>query len=155
MPFDVHAEVLQTLDQQLFMLILGVDVQERVGGKAGANGTERQPRGVFALDPKVGRRHLVTLPDNSLGQVQLAVQLQGPCLYRQRPGGGAGGGGLVDDPHLDAKLAQPQRQHQPGGAGADNQDVTAVHRRRSSVRVAGSELKCKTPVWFCSPVVGA
>ncbi len=73
------------------------------------------------------RRDLVPVAHHGVGQIQLTIQLQRARLHRQRPRGGAGRGGLVDDTHAHAQFAQPQSQHQTGRAGADDQNVAAVH----------------------------
>ncbi|VVO38618.1 hypothetical protein PS718_05588 [Pseudomonas fluorescens] len=124
---DADAIVFEALDQQLFMLVLREYFDERVGRQALADAVQRQLCDRFAIDPEVCRRDLMTVAHDGLGQVQLPIQLQRSRLHRQRPGSGARCGGLVDDAHLHAQFAQPQGQHQPGGAGADDQDIAAVH----------------------------
>ncbi|MCY1424178.1 hypothetical protein D9M71_399150 [compost metagenome] len=130
--FDLDTEALQPLDQQLFVFILGKDVQEGVGRNERADNAEGQVRCDLAFYPEVGCRYPVAALENGCGQVQLAVQFQGPGLHGQGPRGSAGAGGPVDDAHLDAQFAQPQGQYQPGRAGANDQNLTAFHRTRSS-----------------------
>src|ERR1700730_5323950 len=43
-------------------------------------------------------------------------------MHRQRSRGRARHGRLVDDAHLHAKMAEPQRQHQAGRPRPDDQD---------------------------------
>ncbi|CAI8749332.1 hypothetical protein EMIT0232MI5_130167 [Pseudomonas sp. IT-232MI5] len=125
--FDRDVIVFETLDQQPFMFILREDFDERVGRQAFADAVQRQLRDRFAIDPEIRRRHPMAVAHNSVGEVQLPVQLKGARLHRQRSRSGAGRGGFIDDAHAYAEFAQPQGQHQPGRAGADDQDVAAVH----------------------------
>ncbi|MNN65708.1 hypothetical protein D3C81_1812310 [compost metagenome] len=109
------------------MLILGVDFQEGVGRQVLADGGEWQAYRGFALDPQIDGRYLVTLLHHGLVKVQLPIQFQGSRLHCQGARGGAGGAGLVEQAHADPQFAQPKCQHQPGGAGAYDQYVAAVH----------------------------
>ncbi|MNN24150.1 hypothetical protein D3C81_1375700 [compost metagenome] len=125
--FDRDAVVFKTLDQQPFVLILREDFDECVGCQAFADAVQWQLRDRFTVDPEIRRRHPMAVAHHGVGEVQLPVQLEGARLHRQRSRRGTGRGGLVDDPHAHAQFAQPQGQHQPGGAGADDQNVAAVH----------------------------
>src|SRR5271154_7113652 len=66
--------------------------------------------------------------DDLVGEIELAIEFQRPPLARQRPRRGSRLRGLVDDPNLDALLREPEREHQPRGARADDQNLAAVHR---------------------------
>jgi hypothetical protein len=128
-----NAEVLQTLDQQPFVFVLGKNLEKRVGRQALADLGQGQARHGLTLDPEVTGLYLMAVLHHGGVQSELAIQLQRPCLDGQRPGRGAGGRGFVDDPHAHAQFAQPQRQDQPGRAGADDQHVAAVHDLSSSL----------------------
>ncbi|MNQ91801.1 hypothetical protein D3C85_1071980 [compost metagenome] len=124
---DRHIEFHQPLDQQQLVLVLREDFQEWIGRQALADSVQRQARDLLALDPEVGGRHQVALLHDGVGQVQLAVQLQGAGLHGQCAGSGAGFEGLVDDAHGNAQFAEPECQYQPGRAGADDQYVAMLH----------------------------
>ncbi len=109
------------------MLVLREDLDEGVGCQAFADALERQLRDRFAVNPEICRRDLMAATHDGVGQVELAIQLEGACLHRQSTGSGAGRRGLVDDAHAHAEFAQPQGQYQPGRAGADDQHVAAIH----------------------------
>ena len=139
---DGDAQRLQPLDQQPLMLVLREDMQEGIGGQTLADRLERQARGLLAPDPEIDRRVLVAAGDDLAGQVELAVELQGAGLDRQGSRGGSGFGGLVDDAHLDPKLGQPERQHQPGRPGADDQDIASCHRASPRSRPCSTVSAC-------------
>ena len=61
--------------------------------------------------------------DNGVGKVELPVKLERPRLNGERSRRRAWRLGLVEDPHLGAELRQPEREHQPGRSGADDQNV--------------------------------
>src|SRR5215813_9468919 len=65
--------------------------------------------------------------DHWVGEVEQAVELERPGMHRQRTGSGSRFGSLVDNARLDAEPAQPERKHQPGWTGADNQNFAAGH----------------------------
>ena len=80
----------------------------------------------LAADPEVdGRQPCGRVRSTASVEVKLTVEFQCPRLHRQRARGGAGLRGLVDNPHSDAELGQPQRQNQPGRASADDQHIAA------------------------------
>ncbi|MNC75087.1 hypothetical protein D3C75_1265650 [compost metagenome] len=74
-------------------------MQEGIGWKRTADGVEGEARGGFAFDPEISRGHFVASFQDGCGQVQLAIQLQGPRLHREGSGGGAGADGFIDDAH--------------------------------------------------------
>ncbi|MNX94104.1 hypothetical protein D3C86_1263230 [compost metagenome] len=124
---DADAEGFETLDEQPFVFILREDFEKRVGCQTLADTAQGQVGHGLALDPEIGRSHAMAALDDGIRQAELAIQLQRPRLHGQCPRRGAGGRRLVDDPHADPQFAQPQGQHQPGRAGADDQDVASVH----------------------------
>src|SRR5215470_6137133 len=109
------------------MLVLRKNLQKSVGSQIRADLFERNARPGFALDPEPDGRDLVTARDNEIGEVELAVEFERARVHRERTRRRAGLGSLVDDAQLHAELGQPQREDQPGGPGADNQDVAARH----------------------------
>ena len=109
------------------MLVLRENFQKRVGCKSLADLGQWQVRHGFALDPEIGGCHPMAVLHNRVGKPELSIQFQRPRLDSQRPGRGARGRGLVDNPHAHAQFAQPQRQDQPGRAGADDQHIASVH----------------------------
>ncbi|MNK99916.1 hypothetical protein D3C87_1203330 [compost metagenome] len=122
-----NAEGFQALDQQPFVFVLRENLEKRVGRQALTDLGQGQVRHGLTLDPEVAGLYLMAVLHHGVVQPELAIQLQRPCLDGQCPGRGARGGGFVDDPHAHAQFAQPQRQDQPGRAGADDQHVAAVH----------------------------
>ena len=111
------------------MLVLGEDFQERIARQVAADGVEGQPRRLRAAHPQVDRGDAVPALEHRGGQVKRLVQLQRARLHGERPGGGARLGARVDQPHPHALARQPQRQHQPRRAGADDQYGRAGHAR--------------------------
>ena len=127
LPLDRDPEGLQPLDQQLLMLVLREYLQERIGRHAFADGLERDPCLFLAPDPEVNRRRLVAACDNLVREVELTVELQRAGLDGQGARGGPGPVELVHDADAHAELGKPQRQYEPGRAGADDQHLTTGH----------------------------
>ena len=123
LPLDRDTERLEALDQQPLVLVLRIDLQERIGGEILAHGLEGQARGPHALHPEIDGGDFVTSANDDIREIELLVELEGPCVHRERPRGRPGLGGLVDDPNLHALLGEPERQDEPRGAGADDQNV--------------------------------
>ena len=67
--------------------------------------------------------------DDRIGEADLAVELERPCLHGKRARGRPRFRRLVDDPHAHAQPRQPQGQHQTGRACADDEDVGIANRR--------------------------
>src|ERR1700722_208914 len=109
------------------MLVLGKDLQEGKGRQIGAALLDGDARPRLAFDPKSDGGNLVTAGTHEIGEVELAIELEGPRMHGQGAGGRAGLGGLVDDADPDPELGQPERQDQAGRSGADNQYVAAHH----------------------------
>ncbi len=112
------------------MLVLGKDVEERVGGKSGADVLESQAGLLLAFHPKVDGGDLVTQGQDGVGEIQLAVELEGPGLDRQGSRGRAGLRGFVDDPARYAEPGQPQSQDEAGGTGTHDQNVAVFRHTR-------------------------
>ena len=102
-PLDRDAEGLQPLDQQPLVLVLGKDLQERVGRQAGPHGRQRNLGLRLPPDPEIDCRNLVALGDHGIRKIELPVEFKRARLYRERPRGRAWLGGLVDDAHFDAE----------------------------------------------------
>ena len=109
------------------MLVLGKDLQEGVWRQVGADLRERDACPPIALDPEADGGNLVPVGEHEIGEIELAIEFEGPRMNGEGAGGRAGLGGLVDDAHLDPELGQPQRQNQAGRSGADNKDIAARH----------------------------
>src|SRR6266481_731265 len=122
-----NAELLQPLDQQPLVLVLREDLQEGIGGQIFADGLKGKSCRRLALHPQIDRRHLVAMLHHKVGKVELAVEFEGTCLNRERARGRAGLRRFVDDTHLDAEPGEPERQDEPGRAGADDQNISVQH----------------------------
>ena len=109
------------------MLVLGKDLQERVRRQIGANLLERDARPRVALDPKADGGNFVAVREHEIGEIELAIEFEGPRMNGEGAGRRAVPGGFVDDPHLDPELGQPERQNQTGRSSADDQNVAAHH----------------------------
>jgi hypothetical protein len=120
--------LLEPRDQKPLMFVLRKDMQERIPREILAHRSEVEMDFPFALHPQIHRGNLVSCLEHRIGEIELTVKLERARMHRQRPRGGSGRGGLVDDAAGDAHLRQPQGQHQSGGPGADNQDVAFFHR---------------------------
>ena len=137
---DRYPELLQPRDQQPFVFVLRKNLQKRIGGKALAQGVERNARGRSPSNPQIDRRRSMPAFDDSLGEVELAIKFERAGLDRKSPGRQARRQSLVEDAHLYPELRQPERERQSGGAGADDENVNARHehsigRRRSDPNV--------------------
>ena len=121
--FDAHPLAFQPGDENAFMHVLRQRQHERERAEAGAEIAERQPAdgaAAFAngdaLDPDPGRHHLV-------GKSDLAVEFERPRMHGQGTRGLAGRRAAIDDAKPHAELAEPQRQHQAGRPGTNDENV--------------------------------
>ncbi len=130
-PLDGHAGLLQPLDQQPLVLVLGEHQHMGEGADPLADVAELHPAGLLAPRPEVHRGEGQAFRLHRFGEAELAIELQGARLDRQGAGGGARLGRLVDDAHLDAQTRQPQGEDQPRGTGPDDQDFRIAHRPAS------------------------
>ncbi|MOA28833.1 hypothetical protein D3C78_1498060 [compost metagenome] len=69
------------------------------------------------------RRRAVTGRHHGGVEIELAVQLQGARMHHHGARSRARPAGLVDDAHRNPLPGEPERKHQPGGAGADDENV--------------------------------
>ena len=99
------AKGFEAFDQQPFVFVLGEYFEEGVRRQALADVGQRQACHGFTLDPEIGGLHAMALLHDTGTEVELAVQLQRPCLHGQRPRCGAGRRRLVDNPHADPQRA--------------------------------------------------
>ena len=134
---DLHPQGLQPVDQYSLVSVLRKDERE---GERGQTLSDHDPKAAVrpcALNPEVGRRNLDATLDEWLGHLELSVKLQRASRDGQGTRGRSRLGRLVDDTHGNAEPGQPERQHEPGGAGPDDQDRDAgrsvskqvLHRR--------------------------
>ncbi len=108
------------------MLVLWKD-QRSIGGETRRNAVKRNPRSARPAHPQVHARNPMPLLQQRCREIELPIQLERPGLHGKGPGGRSRGLGLVDDAHSHTHPGEPQRQHQPGGPGADDQYFTARH----------------------------
>src|SRR5207302_2091951 len=118
----VHVELLEALDQEPLMLVLRVDEPVRIWTPACAQGSELEVRDLPRSGPEVRCRKHETRFDHLAGETELAIELQRPRLHRQSARGGPGLGRLVDDANPDAEASEPQREHEAGRTGADDEN---------------------------------
>src|SRR5947207_15799128 len=80
------------------------------------------------LDPDVGTGGALAELERPLDNAQVRVDLRGACLDAKCPRLERRTGVAVDDARAHAAPPELIRQHQPGGAGADDEDVSVrVH----------------------------
>jgi hypothetical protein len=127
LPFDRNAKPLQPRDQQPLMLVLRKDLKKGIRGQLRGDFLEVDARPWLAFDPEPNGRDFVSVFDDEIGEVELAIEFERTRVHRQRTGGRAGHGGLVDDAEIHAELGQPQREGQTGRPGADDQYVASGH----------------------------
>ena len=122
-PLDLDSQGGEAPAEQTLVLVLGK--HEGVGkwAEPRAAGAEFGAPLVLALCPYVDRREREPVRDDVLRQVELTIELEGAC----RDGDGARRlpwlGRLVDDPDRDPQAHQPKGEHEPGGTGADDEDL--------------------------------
>ncbi len=109
------------------MLVLGEDEHVVERPEALADGVQVDMGHRLAAGPESHGPDLVPGVHHRLGDADLAVEFQGARLHGQGPRGRARLCGLVDHPHRDAQLRQPQGQDQARGAGAGDQDFRLEH----------------------------
>jgi hypothetical protein len=148
LPLDRNAQFAEPLDQQLFMLVLRKDHQERVRRQIAADVGEVEMGLRLAPGPKVDGRHLVAALDHAPVDVKLTIEFERARLHRKGARGRAGLLVPVDNAHPDPEPCQPQRQNQAGRAGARNQHIAAhLHVLRFSNAPASKQLR-SVPVEF-------
>ncbi|MCO1659969.1 hypothetical protein KDL28_33415 [Pseudonocardia sp. S2-4] len=121
---DPHPELAEALGQQPLGAILPQPQGERERGAVDPQRHHAQPPA--ALE-HLGPGDLHTLCDGPLGHPEPVPQLQGPDVHDRRTRLGGGGGGAVDDSHVQPALGEHDRQAQPRRAGPDHQDTRPIH----------------------------
>ena len=61
--------------------------------------------------------------EHLVGEIELSVKLESARLHREGARGGAGLRAAIDDADSDPLPAEPQRQCESGGAGANDEDL--------------------------------
>jgi hypothetical protein len=104
------------------VLVLRKNQGVRERAETGADVAERNVAHLSAGDPDIRRDDFPSARDHRVGETELAVPLERACLHRNRARRGPGLWRLVNDPDGNAEARQPQREHQTGGAGADDEN---------------------------------
>ena len=86
LPFDGDAQPLQPGDQQPLVLVLRKDLQEGIRGQIRPDFPEVDARPRFAFDPEPHGRDLVSVLDDEIGEVELAVELERARVDGERAG---------------------------------------------------------------------
>ncbi len=82
----------------------------------GPDRLEGHTGGLFALDPQIDGRDLVAGFDERVGEIELAIEFERARLDGKGAGRRARLRSPVDQSHFHAKLGEPQRQDEAGGA---------------------------------------
>ena len=122
-PFDRHAPVGKPFAHEPFVVVLAEDQDVRVWSHAPAGVAQRDVRHLPTFRPDVGAVAPLSELERAVDDSELRVDLERARLYAERPGLTRRPGVPVDDPRADAPPAELIREHQPGRAGSDDQDV--------------------------------
>ena len=98
-----------------------------------AGAAEQHPPHVATARPDVGTRAALAELERARGDTELGIDLQSARLNPERARLLRGARVVVDQQHAHAATHQLVRQHQPGRACADDQDV-GVHLNRPGCR---------------------
>src|SRR2546423_5993235 len=110
-PLNAQAELAEFLDQQSLVSVLWKDEREGVGRQTFSCALQRDAGGAMAFHPQIQVLYLDAAGNDRVVDSNLVIELECPCLHRQRPRCCAWLRGLVDDPHFDAELSQPESEH--------------------------------------------
>src|SRR2546429_1610668 len=126
-PLYGEAAGAQRVSQQAFVVVLPQDQEVGIRADIPPDVPQRNARGSPAVCPEHGAVGAFAEGDCLVGQPQVRVDLERACLHAQRPRLTRRTGVLVDDPYTHATSGELVREHQPGGAGSDDEDVR-IHR---------------------------
>src|SRR3989454_655483 len=97
---------------------------------APSKGIPLSSRTVPALSPQHGAVGAFAEGARLIGDAQVRIDLEGAGLHAQRPRLARRTGVPVDDPYAHATPGELVREHQPGGAGSDDEDIR-IHMQGS------------------------
>src|SRR5256885_5622769 len=151
---DPYPEVPEPLDEEALVLVLRIDESVGIRAERGAERAELDMPRSPSTRPEIRGGKLETRLDHLVGESELAIELQGPHLDGESPGGRAWLLRLVDDADANAKSREPDREHEPGRSGSDDEDL-GVHTRlllvHFALQVATSAHGATTRRWPASP----
>ena len=136
-PLDPNAERREALREEQLVLVLRKDDPERIRAETAPEVTELEPSCALGPAPEVDGGEDETAAHDLRREIDTAVELEGARLHRERARRRPRRARLVDDANADPELRERDREHEPGGAGARDQDVDGVrvhHRRFPATR---------------------
>ena len=105
------------------MLVLRQAQHERVGAEPRAEVAEAECRDLPPASPHAELAHADPACDGGVGDAELAVELERPRVDGHRARRLARPRAPVDDPERHAEAHEPECQGEPGGTGADDEDL--------------------------------
>ncbi len=132
---DRHSQGIQPFDQHAFVSVLREDQREGERCQTLSHTIQGQPCDLGALHPEVGPRNLDAAIDERAGHPKLVVKLQVRAETARAREVVPGSAVLSMIRTADPEPGQPERQHEPGGAGADDQDLDVGPRSLSAIPI--------------------
>ncbi len=125
---DRNAEAGKAVDQHLLVRVLRIDHHVGEGAEAAPHVAERDAGDFLAAHPEIDGAEFEPVAQDDVGEADLAIELEGPRLHGERPRRGPGLRRLGDDAQPHTEPREKQGEHQPGRAGADDQNLRIVQR---------------------------
>ena len=126
-PLHGLAECAQLVAHDALVVVLAEDQDERIGRDGSPGLAQGNARHLASLRPDVGAGAALAEIERPLDDAELGVDLQRARLHAQRPRLQRRPGMAVDDERAHAAADELVGEHQPGGPGADDQNVR-IHR---------------------------
>src|SRR6266851_686245 len=137
---DLHAQLLESVDQEPLVLVLRVDQAIRERAPVRAQPFEIEVGCPPASRPQIDGGEREPGFDYVVGDTELPVEFQRARLHRQRARSRSWLVGLVDDADPDAQSDEPKSEHETGRSSADDEDLS-VHALRDSTHLPAADTK--------------
>jgi hypothetical protein len=125
-PLDIPTVLPESIPEQALVVVLSQYQKVGIGAQTLADFTDRNPRSVPASRPDVRAHGTLTQLERALRDAEMGVDLERASLDTQRSRLHGRARVTVDDPELYSAAGKLVRQHQTGGAGSNDQNIS-VH----------------------------
>ncbi len=116
----------ERVTHQPLVVILAKDQKERIRAQVASDIADRDSGGAPPFGPQIRTGRALSKLEGALDDAEMRVDLERARLHAQRSRLQSRTCMPVDDQHSDAVSRQLIREHQPGRAGSDDQNVS-VH----------------------------
>jgi len=119
---NMNSERSETIGEQTFVFILRIDQEERIRSLSFAEFVEEEMCGSFSAGPEISAGNFAARGDDRVCETDLLVELECASCECNRARSRSRSIDFVDDSNRDAEFGEPQSEHEPSGARADDQN---------------------------------